>query len=153
MTEHNDHIEGMFVDDDAEYFLLGAAKWSYFLSILGFIGVGITAIMGIAFSTVMSTFSTLASDPDIDLPYEPSFPGWIWIIYIIIAVAYFFPIYYLYQFSVKLKRSIRQRDNFELTASFSYLKKHYKFIGILLIVMFILYPILIAVVMAQSFPF
>lgn len=153
MTEQNDHIDGMIVDNDAEYFLMGAAKWSYFLSILGFIGVGLTAIMGIAFSTMMSTFSKLATDPEMDLPYEPSFPGWIWIIYLIFAVAYFFPIYYLYKFSVKLKRSIRLRDNYELTQSFSFLKKHYKFFGIMIIVGFALYPILIAIIMAQSFPF
>jgi hypothetical protein len=52
--------------------------------------------------------------------------GFLSAIYIIIALFYFFPVYYLFQFSSKWKLS--SNDNDLINSSFEYLKSHYKFI-------------------------
>ena len=117
-------------------YLEEAKKWSYFLSIMGFIGVGFMVIasffIGIIFSILPNEYNTMP------------FPTAIFsAVYLIIAVVYFFPVYYLYQFSVKMKYALKQKANDILENSFKFLKSHYKFIGIATIVMLVLYPIII----------
>jgi len=61
------------------------------------------------------------------------------VIYLIIAVIYFFPIYYLYNFSVKMKKALLSDDQTLLRNAFEDLKSHYKFVGIFTIVILSLY--------------
>jgi hypothetical protein len=113
-------------------------KWSFFLSIMGFIAVGFMVLasffIGIIFSFI--------PDQSAEIP----FPTYLFsVIYLVIAAVYFVPVYYLYQFSVKMKYALKQKANDFLENAFKYLKSHYKFIGIATIVMLVLYPIIIAV--------
>jgi hypothetical protein len=63
-------------------------------------------------------------------------------IYIVIALMYFFPIYYLFQFSSKIKNAFKFNDNEQLNASFEYLKSHYKFMGILALIFVSFYAVI-----------
>lgn len=63
-------------------------------------------------------------------------------VYLAIAVIYFFPVYYLFQFSSKLKKAFTSNDNDLINSSFEYLKSHYKFIGILALVFTVIYGLL-----------
>src|SRR5690606_42063079 len=58
---------------------------------------------------------------------------------IIMIGLYFAPILWLYKFAKNLQDAINMRNSDQLTTSFNFLKKHYKFIGILAIVMLGLY--------------
>jgi ABC-type multidrug transport system fused ATPase/permease subunit len=126
------------LDDDARYFLHVASKWSYFISILGFIMILImfsgVLVMGLGVGFLFGNAGPAMA--------EGAIFSFIWIIYIVMILVYFFPIYYLYKFSTRLKMAMRNDDTFELTESFRFLSKHYKFIGVLAIIMLILYPIL-----------
>lgn len=117
-------------------YLTETRKWTYFLSIIGFVFVGLmvvaSVIVGIVFS-VMPTF-------DSPMPFPMSLFA---LLYLVLALVYFFPVYYLYQFSVKMKSALLQKAEDSLEASFGFLKSHYKFLGIFTIVMLVLYPILI----------
>lgn len=59
--------------------------------------------------------------------------------YIIVIVFYFFSIYYLYNFSVKMGESIRSASSMSMETAFENLKSHYKFIGIVTIVILSIY--------------
>jgi hypothetical protein len=77
---------------------------------------------------VMSMASEIAHQ---SLPFPPSF---LTFFYIVIAIVYFFPIYYLFKFSEDLKFALEMGHEEQLTSAFRWLKSHYKFIGILLII-------------------
>ncbi|WP_158727750.1 MULTISPECIES: hypothetical protein [unclassified Flavobacterium] len=124
----------------AKDLLAETAKWAYYLSILGFIGVGfivlIALIIGITFAVVGSTSGSMGF-------LESSMGLGVAFIYILIGVLYFFPIYYLNKFASNAKLAIKNNDTAALTLSFEYLKSHYKYIGIMTLVVFSLYALLI----------
>ncbi len=68
--------------------------------------------------------------------------GIISVIYVIVALLYFFPIYYLNKFAVNVKRAISSNDSAQMTEAFRFLKSHYKFIGILMIIMLSIYALI-----------
>ena len=107
-------------------------KWSNLFSIIGFIGIGLLVIFGIFAG---SLFSSLG------YPYSSSnFPSVIiGVIYIVMAVIYIFPVYYLYKFSVFCKQAISQKDNETMTSAFKNLKSHFKFMGIMMIIILSIY--------------
>lgn len=118
-------------------FLKETSSWTYFLSILGFIGIGLMILGGLFFSLAMNHIP--GGNPYADLGIDMSYFG---MIYIVMALFYFFPVLYLFNFSRKMKTALSSNNNDELTAAFSNLKSHYKFIGIFSIVIISLYVLL-----------
>jgi hypothetical protein len=122
------------------------AKWSKFLSIIGFIFVGFMSIIGILM--LFSFGGTLFSNA-VGLNNIPGFPAGmislVGIIYFGIALLYFFPVYYLFIFARKTKNAILSNDNQMLAEGFSKLKSHYKFVGILTLIIVVFYAISILI--------
>jgi hypothetical protein len=114
-----------------------------FLSILGFIGIGFMALMAILMTSAMSMM------PDVPGPFG-AIKGFISIMYLVFAILYLFPIYYLYKYADNTKKAINSQNPELLTNAFSNLKSHHKFLGISAIVVISLY-ILAAVVMVIGF--
>lgn len=114
-----------------------ARKWSMFLAILGFIGVGFLIIAAFMMGSIFSLI------PNTHLP--GGFGILIGVIYLVIGVLYFFPVYYLFQFSQKSKKAVEGHDSNFLTDAIGKLKSHYKFIGIMTIVFLVIYPVLILI--------
>ncbi|KFF05166.1 hypothetical protein [Flavobacterium reichenbachii] len=125
------------LDQSAKDFLKETAKWAYFLSIMGFIFIGLMVVIAIFAGTIFSTLGGMQGMGGL----TGGMGGLIGVFYFIIAVVYFFPIYYLNKFAVNAKRAFRENDSAALTSSFEYLKSHYKFIGILTLSILILYGV------------
>jgi len=101
-------------------------KWANFLSILGFIGIGIMVVVGIigGIAGAMSSFGGGALMA---------------LIYIIVAGLYSIPVYYLFMFSSEMRNALETRQSYSIESAFENLKSHYKFIGIFTIVILSLY--------------
>ncbi len=128
------------LNDSAKGFLREIAKWTYFLSILGFIGIGFIVLVAFFAGAFLAFFGNLTQ--------ETHNLGWIggsfvFIIYLIIATIYFFPFYYLNTFSTKLKIALKNNDSDILSNSFKNLKSHYKYIGIASIILLSFYALLL----------
>ena len=124
-------MEPLKLSDQSIGFLREAKTWTFFLSILGFIGVAFMVLAGILVSVVFTMIDIFK-----DMPNAPNFPfplGLIGLIYIILAVVYFFPVYYLYKFSKDIGTALLYFDEERLASAFRFLKKHFKFIGIMII--------------------
>lgn len=111
------------------------ARWTFFLSIMGFIGVALMLIFAVFLTVKLSSIPT-----EID-PFASfgAMRGLMTFIYIALAVFYFFPVYYLYNYSVKMKTALQVNDNALLAEAFVNLKSHHKFIGITIIVILSIY--------------
>ena len=132
-------MEQLVLSDQSIGFLKETKKWTYFLSILGFIGVAIMVLAGLIMGVVFSVVDVFS-----EIPNKPNFPlGLIGFIYIILAGVYFFPVYYLYKFSKDVGYALMVRDETRLAAAFRFLKKHFKFIGIMIIVLIALYIVIL----------
>lgn len=117
--------------------LAEAAKWGKFLGIVGFVGVG---LMVLACVVLVLAGSALGSYSQTPVP--ASFLGFF---YLVFAAVYFFPVFYLFRFSVAVKRSLATNDETELVAGIANLRRMFKFVGVLTMVCLILYGLVLVV--------
>jgi hypothetical protein len=128
--------EGLTISNETITILDSIRKWTKFLAILGFVFVGLMVILGLFMGSLMSTVSGMAGNT---LP----FPSAVFtVIYLIFALIYFFPVLYLYQFSSYLGKALASKEGESLTAAFKKLNSHYKYIGIIAIIIMGLYGII-----------
>lgn len=128
-------LEQLTLNNNSKSFLRETAKWAKFLSIMGFIGIGFMVIFSFFAGTIFQNLpnaQTLPMDMGVTLT----------ITYLIIAVLYFFPVYYLFQFSNKMKTALLTKNDETLAAAFEVLKSHYKFIGVFTIIILSLYALI-----------
>lgn len=131
------------LNESAKEFLRETAKWAYFLSILGYIGIGFIVLIAIFAGAFFAFIGNLSREMNNFGAMGGSF---ISSLYLLIAVFYFFPVYYLNKFASNAKIALRDNDSKSLAASFEYLKSHYKFIGIVSLIILCLYALIIVFV-------
>lgn len=134
------------LNETAKGFLKETAKWAYFLSILGYIGIGFIVVAAVFAGTIFAAMGKMGGGMDGGMGSMGSLGGtFITILYLVIAVLYFFPVYYLNKFASNMKAAFRDNNTESLTTSFEYLKSHYKFIGILTLVIFAVYALIFVI--------
>lgn len=132
-------LEQLTITSTSKSFLRETAKWAKFLAIIGFILIGFMLVFAIFATTIF----------DMAAKMQPGIPGGLGIAmtitYVVLAIIYFFPVYYLLQFSNKMKVALSTKNDETLAKSFEMLKSHYKFIGVFTIITLSLYTLLIVV--------
>jgi hypothetical protein len=125
----NSSLFELQIDNQSSGYLSETAKWTRFLSILGFIFCGLILLIAIFFgSFISSAFSKYGNA-------ATSGVGSLFvIIYVVVALIYFFPCLYLFNFSGKMQIALRNNDQAQLNLAFKNLKSCFKFLGILTIV-------------------
>jgi len=135
MTE-NIPVFKISLTEEAIDHLQKLSKWASFFSILGFINLALIVLLGF-----------------FDVFYTNSF-GWERetgvalfrvMLYLIIDIVCFFPILYLYKFSLYAKQSIRTSGTPELTVALKYLRNHYTYNGVFTIVLIALVVIVVVI--------
>jgi hypothetical protein len=125
------------IEEMSTRFLSETAKWAKFLSIIGFIVVGLIVVGAIFAGALLSSLpgfgnssvSAMAGSLSIILT----------IIYLLVALLYFFPCLYMFRFSTKMKKALLENNQDMLIASFENLKSCFKFMGIMTIVFISIY--------------
>jgi hypothetical protein len=125
------------VGDAAAAHLSDTAKWGKFLAIVGFIGCGLLLLGGLVFMVAVNSLGGY---------YSSVFSGMgpvIGVIYLAIAVLYFFPCLFLLRFSNKMKAALLSNDQEALNEAFNQHRRFYKFVGILVIIIISFYVLAI----------
>ena len=133
---HVENGENLVIDWRSKEFLKETAKWAKFLAILGFVGIGLTVL-----GSLVMLFAPSSLMSNGDFPFGGKI--FMMLLYLAFAVLYYFPISYLYQFSENTKKAIENNDNNAIRDAFEFLKSHYKFMGILTIILLSFYAIII----------
>jgi hypothetical protein len=139
MENQNNEIK---LNEAALTFLRESAKWSLFLAIIGFVGIGIMVIAGLFMGTLMSSLPMgNEMEGGMGSPFK-MMPSFIAVFYIVFALIYFFPIYYLYKYANQTKMALQSANSDLLSEALGYLKSHHKFLGIMMIVVLSLYVLM-----------
>ncbi len=150
--EENHIPEVLVIDENIKMFLTTTARWGKFLSIVGFVFCGLIAIG--ALFLMFAGSSLYSSIPGMGTG-GAFVRGFVDFIYLLMALLYYFPSKYLYDFSVYIKQAILMNDQESLSYGFSKLKSLYRFWGILTLVILVLYGLLLlfgmAVIIFASF--
>ena len=114
-------------------FLQESAKWSKFMAIIGFIGIGLMVLVSLFMAI---GFSAMGASTMPELPFSMSVFS---ILYVLFAAIYFFPVYYLYQYATKTSAALHSKNKQLLTDGLENLKSHHKFLGIFTLILVSLY--------------
>lgn len=133
---HVENGENLVINWRSKEFLKETAKWTKFLAILGFVGIGLMVL-----GSLVMLFAPSSLMSNGDFPFGGKI--FMMLLYLAFAVLYYFPISYLYQFSENTKKAIENNDNNAIRDAFEFLKSHYKFMGILTIILLSFYAIMI----------
>lgn len=133
---HVENGENLVIDWRSKEFLKETARWTKFLAILGFVGIGLMVL-----GSLVMLFAPSSLMSNGDFPFGGKI--FMMLLYLAFAVLYYFPISYLYQFSENTKKAIENNDNNAVRDAFEFLKSHYKFMGILTIILLAFYAIII----------
>lgn len=109
--------------------LFEVAKWAQFLSIVGFIFTGLLFLGALSIRSLDASVNSI-------FPYASLL---LMLVYLVLASIYFFPVVYLYRFSLKMKSALSQNDEAGITEAFRSLKAHYRFLGILTVLILAFY--------------
>ncbi len=120
------------------------AKWAKLLSIIGFVFIGLIVVIALFAGSMMAALSGM--DGEMGMMAG----GAITVIYLLLAAIYFFPVLYLYQFASKAQKALAFGSESDIETAFDALRKHYRFLGILTIVMLALYAIGILIGLAGA---
>lgn len=133
MENLNQPNNNLSLTEVSKSFLVETVKWTNFLAILGFVMIGIMVIVAFVISLSAAAIPGFA---------EAGISGGIFgFIYLVMAGIYYIPVSYLYKFSKNLKSAFANNDNAALEKGFEYLKSHYKFMGVLTIIMLAFYAL------------
>ncbi len=133
------------ISDEIKKYLLETSKWGKFLAIVGYVGMALLVLIALG---VMVGFSFLNSDTEGTFPMAA-----LGLVYILLAVVYYFPINYLYRFSVQMKEGLTTDNNQSVTTGFENLKSLFKFMGIFTVVILSIYALLLVIVLPASLLF
>jgi len=137
ITNEEQSVSSLTITQNASTYLNETGKWTKFLSIMGFIFVGLIVIMGFLAGSIMSIM------PGGQSGVFPAGMGFLFGgIYILLGLLYFFPTWYLFKFSQKMKLALTTNSNDELNEALSNQKSFYKFWGIFTIVFIGLYVLI-----------
>jgi len=138
------HLFELQIDQQSISYLGETARWAKFLSIVGFIMCGLMIVLALFAGTLMATLSRFRSNDALQ-GIAGMGGAFVSLIYIVVALLYFFPCLYLFNFAGKMQTALRNNDQTSLNASFGQLKSCFKFVGILTIIVLSFY-ILVAIV-------
>lgn len=119
--------QNLGVNPEALFHLEASRKWTLFLSVMGFVFIGIMLLTPLLFLR----FFRMA---DVPMAFPAAIPMFSMIPLLILVVIYFFPLYYLLQFSRFSRLAILNLDDTSLSKALKYLKLHYQFMGVLVII-------------------
>lgn len=126
------------IDDMSRSHLAETAKWAKFLSIVGFVMCGLIVV----FSFFAGAIFSASTDRYERYGDENPFAGLgilMTIIYLAIGVLYFFPCLFLFRFATQMTASLNTNEQLTLNKSFQNLKRMFRYMGILTIIVISIY--------------
>ena len=135
-----------------------SAKWCLFLAIVGFVFIGLMLIFGVFITVAMaampaSDMSGATTEAGVVLALMASMKGFFGVFYIVLALIYFFPVYYLFNYAKGMKDALASDNEDVLANALVNLKSHHKFFGIMTIIMLSIYILVfvVGIIFAASF--
>lgn len=130
---------GLELETTARDYLLETAKWGKFLSIVGFVFIGLMVVVALFAGAMFSSLGSLSGLEGVEGADNLGAigllsGGMITGLYLVMAAMYFFPTLYFYRFSTRIKTAVENGSTTDLTAGLSNLKSCIKFWGIFTLV-------------------
>lgn len=134
----------MTLGEEDRQLIASSCKWAKFLSILGFISMGLMVVAVVLMMLGVLVAGSFFSDMMMG-PFQITMFVVMMSLALVVSLLYFLPLFYLYNYASKGARAVEAGDTLMMTESFANLKRFFKFIGIMTIVVIALYLLMILV--------
>lgn len=124
------------VEEEAFRHLGHTRKWTSFISIILFLFITLILAGG-----VYGYMTFAETEPSAVMGIIPL---------MILAVLNCIPVYYLYRFSIWSKRAVNNMEIKAFTQAMKYLKYHYRYLGMMLVIAILLYLMISAMVISNN---
>lgn len=121
------------LDNTAKAHLLETVRWTKFLSILGFILIGLMLIGAVFFFVAGSSMGAMSG------MWSTMGSVGLGILYLALILLYLFPVILLYKFSTHIKNGINTNNQDMINEGFRHQKNLYRFFGIISIIILTFY--------------
>lgn len=129
------------VTEEAKNHLRVAGGWGLFISIVGFIIIGLSLLM--SFIVMVGAGNMHAGA----MPFNPAVVG---VFMLVFNIFWAIPVVTLFRFSVKARNAVADMNTEQLTQAFANLKYNLMFAGILIILSIVMYFVLIIAVVSTA---
>jgi hypothetical protein len=136
-AEHE--LTPLSITEDIRSYIYESAKWAKFLSIVGFVLTFFMVIAALSMNSIMTAMSEI-----------PAYSGLakfgsagLTLVYLIIALLYFYPSFLMYKFADSAKHAVLYGDQPSLSIAMSKMKSFFKFWGILTIILLSFYVLIL----------
>ena len=138
--EEKEH-EVLIITEDIRSYIYETAKWTNFLSIVGFVLSAFMVMASFGMGSVMTVMNnTVGAENN---PYAALGPGFLTVMCLLCALVYFYPSLLLFKYANSAKKAVLFADQPTLSIAMSKMKSFFKFWGILTIVMLAIYGLAI----------
>ena len=140
--EENQALFSLTIDPGTKDYLNETAKWARFLAIVSMIVLILVFLFTVLAATVLdkSTLITISgTSTQLSEGYTNSLRiGMVIGSLVLIGIA-FIPLFYLLQFANRMKKALAANQQDTLNSSFHHLKRYFRFLGIIVIIVLALY--------------
>jgi hypothetical protein len=133
--------QDVVMSSEIKGYLHETGKWGKFLAVVGFVFTGLVCLGAVTFGLFAGVLGSMV--PMATEAYVGLVGLGIAFLYLGVALLYFFPSWYLYRFSTNMMAAVRNDNVENFTTGFKNLKSLYRFFGIMMLVIFCLYPVLL----------
>ncbi|RIJ37492.1 hypothetical protein [Pontibacter oryzae] len=123
----------LYLDFRLSSSLYEAASWGKLLAILGFVLAAAVLVFGLFLLPYVQVPALQPNGSDVGLS------GFATLLYAFIALVYFFPSLYLYNFSTQLQRGLKEQKREQVRKAIRQLKIMFKFLSIMLLLFLVLF--------------
>lgn len=134
----------MTIGEADKQLIATSCKWAKFLAILGFVWMGLMVVAVVMMMLAVLVAGSFFSDAMMG-PFQITMFVVMMSFALAVSLLYFLPLFYLYNYASKGARAVETGDTLMMTESFANLKRFFKFIGIMTIVVFAVYILMILV--------
>ncbi|WP_266203462.1 hypothetical protein [Pontibacter kalidii] len=133
---HNDTGPNeLYLDVSLLQSLSDTAKWGKVLAVLGFILSGFILVFGLFMQQMLKSPGMEERAADVGLS------GFTLVVYAFVALVYFFPSLYLYNFASSMQQGVQERSRQKVGKAISRLRILFKFMVIMLLLFLVLFAV------------
>lgn len=140
-ADHSSSLFSLSIDPVTKSHLNDTARWARFLAISGIVLLGLAATVTVLSATIFpnSTFTRFTVN---GVEEEQLTAGMKIVVAVCMLIAFliaFFPMWYLLQFSNQMKKALYNNDQQALNHSFLNIKRYFRYVGIIMIIVLVVY--------------
>lgn len=134
-----DEVDALWISEDIRSYIYDTAKWTRFLSVVGFVFSAMIALSAFGTAAFLTTLATVSpGNPLIQIGATT-----LTIVYLLFALFQFYPSFLLYKFSTAALQAVLYADQESLSVAMSKMKSFFKFWGIVTVVFISFYILII----------